>query len=61
MQAVDLWIIVCGNSPSGAANAFKLMLWDEQERVREECQGRYRLSYDPAQGLFRTGRKRDWT
>lgn len=35
MQAVGLWIIVCGNSPSGAANAFKLMLWDEQARVGE--------------------------
>lgn len=43
MQAVGLWIIVCGNSPSGAANAFKLMLWDEQERegwgVPEKVQG----------------------
>lgn len=42
MLAVGLWIIVCGNSPSGAANAFKLMLWDEQERVKEKCHGRYR-------------------
>lgn len=42
MQAVGPWIIMCRSCPSGAASAFKLVLWDEQGRVREgwECQGR---------------------
>lgn len=59
MQAVGLWIIVCGNSPSGAANAFKLMLWDEQGGVGSVREGTG-LSCDPAWGLSGTGKKRDW-